>query len=145
MYFLLQDVAPEYLEPAMDRLAEFFIHPLFDKKYVDKERLAVDSEYNMGLSNENERLDAVLKQLANPLHPFSRFSVGSTATLPGGNKSDALRQTAIQFYSTFYTLNRMNLGMRLNFIVAYFITPFCHIQVFFCGPIIKRKSRSRCD
>lgn len=104
-------MTPEHLEPAMDRQAQFFINPLFDKDYVDKERNAVDSEYHTHMKSDPMRLMFVLKQLVNPLHPYSRFDIGNLDTLPGGNKSTALRDAAIQFYSTYYTLNRMSLGV----------------------------------
>lgn len=95
----------------MDRQAQFFIDPKFDEDFVDRERKAVDSEFNTHMKDDTWRLYHVLKQLVNPLHPFSRFTVGNLETLPGGNKSVELRDAAIQFYSTFYTLNRMNLGV----------------------------------
>lgn len=101
----------------MDRHAEFFVHPLFDKNFLDKERTAVDEEFNRRIADESDRLWAVLKQLTNPLHPFSRFSIGNIATLPGGNQSNALRETTMQFYNTYYTLNRMSLGILVLFFI----------------------------
>ena len=39
------DIDPDYLQPSLDRFAQFFISPLFTEELVERERNAVDSEY----------------------------------------------------------------------------------------------------
>ena len=41
------DIQPEYFREGLDRFAHFFIAPLLDKAYVDREKNAVHSEYQM--------------------------------------------------------------------------------------------------
>ena len=40
---------------ALDRFAQFFTAPLFDVSYVDREKNAVDSEYQMGIKGDSRR------------------------------------------------------------------------------------------
>ena len=39
------DISPKSIEPALDRFSRFFIAPLFNSEYVDREMNAVHSEY----------------------------------------------------------------------------------------------------
>ena len=71
------DVAHPYLEPALDRFAQFFIAPLFNPQYVNKEREVVHSEYSSGLRSDGRRIRDARRQALNPRHPSARFSVGT--------------------------------------------------------------------
>jgi len=102
------DIDQQYLEPALDRFAQFFISPLFTPEYVDRERHAVHSEYQSKLKDDNRRSYAALKAALNPAHPLARFSVGSLETLADQPDSD-LQQALHDFYATHYTANRMGL------------------------------------
>ncbi len=102
------DIQPEYLAPALDRFAQFFIAPAFTPKYVDKERHAVDSEYHVHIKQDGWRVQEVEKALAAPDHPFSRFSIGSLDTL-SNKPDDHLRADLIKFYDDHYSADRMTL------------------------------------
>jgi len=43
------DVQPAHFEAAMDRFAQFFISPLLDPAYVDREKNAVEAENMAGV------------------------------------------------------------------------------------------------
>lgn len=104
-YFNIQ---PENFEAALERLADFFISPIFNPDFLEKERLAVDSEYRLNVPNEASRSEAILSQIFNPSHPKSRFSYGNVETLPGPNQTlSQLRDAAIQFYERYYTVENM--------------------------------------
>ena len=60
------DVDAAYLPEALDRFAQFFISPRFDEALVDKEKNAVQSEYQMGLKSDSRRGLDVLQQAMNP-------------------------------------------------------------------------------
>lgn len=103
-------ILPPKVQDAMDRLSGFFIEPLFDRNYLDKERHAVDSEYHVYFSNDEIREYMLLKNLVNPLHPFHRFNIGNLDTLPGPNSTIIeLRDAAIQFYNKHYLIENMML------------------------------------
>ncbi len=102
------DVNAAYLPEALDRFAQFFIAPRFDAAYVDREKNAVEAEFQMGLTSDPRRGLDVLQEVMNPEHPYSQFTVGSLGTLadrPGA----PVRQDLIEFYNRYYSSNLMRL------------------------------------
>lgn len=102
------DVNAAYLPQALDRFAQFFIAPRFDEAYVDREKNAVEAEYQMGLKSDPRRGLDVLQEVMNPDHPYSQFSVGSLETL-GDRQGSKVRDELIDFYKTYYSANNMQL------------------------------------
>ncbi len=102
------EVEKDSLQPALDRFAQFFIKPLFNSEYVEREKHAVDSEYQSKLKDDGRRQYDVLKSIINPSHPFSRFSVGSLATLED-REGNSLRADLVDFYRQHYSANLMTL------------------------------------
>ena len=99
-----------WLEPSLDRFSQFFIAPLFTADYVNRERNAVNSEYQSGLQDDGRRSQAILKAILNPQHPMAGFSVGSLDTLQDhGDK--LLRDALLQHYDRYYSANLMSLAI----------------------------------
>ncbi|MCB1136182.1 MAG: insulinase family protein, partial [Chlamydiia bacterium] len=78
------------LEKALDLFSCFFKCPLLGKEVpedakgksaVERELEAVDSEFEKCRNSDYWRLNHVQQELANPKHPFSRFSIGNRETL----------------------------------------------------------------
>ncbi|MFN2329873.1 MAG: insulinase family protein [Chromatocurvus sp.] len=102
------DIDAGHLDEALDRFAQFFISPNFDAVYVDREKNAVEAEYQMGLKSDGRRGLDVLQEVMNPEHPFSQFSVGSLETL--ADRPDAsIRNDLLAFYKKHYSANAMRL------------------------------------
>ncbi|MFV0277617.1 MAG: insulinase family protein, partial [Parahaliea sp.] len=96
------DINAAYLPEALDRFAQFFIAPRFDADYVEREKNAVEAEYQMGLKSDPRRGLDVLQEVINPKHPFSQFTVGSLDTLadrPGAS----IRDDLLAFYNAHYS------------------------------------------
>tara|TARA_B100000315_G_scaffold259906_3_gene318003 strand:+ start:5304 stop:8222 length:2919 start_codon:yes stop_codon:yes gene_type:complete len=102
------NIEPDFLEPALDRFSQFFIAPLFSADYVDREKNAVNSEYQLRLKDDGRRVGAAKRQIYNPDHPMSRFHVGSLETLSDGENGN-VRNDLIRFYRDHYSANRMAL------------------------------------
>ena len=105
-YFFEVDAA--HLEGALDRFAQFFITPRFNREYVAGERRIVHSEYVSRSRNDQLRSLAAWKQALDPRHPLARFHVGTAATLaerPGAGIRDEL----IGFYESTYSSHLMKL------------------------------------
>jgi secreted Zn-dependent insulinase-like peptidase len=102
------DIQPQFLAPALDRFAAFFISPLFNEDYVDREKQAVNAEYQSGLKSDFRRQHDVVKTLAKPDHPFSKFNVGNLETLTD-DKQVPLRQDLIDFHQRYYSADKMKL------------------------------------
>ena len=100
----------EYLEPALDRFAQFFIAPKLDPEYVERERHAVHSEYSMKLKDEFRRNREVLRATSNPEHPYRKFSVGNLDTLED-TEDNPLWDDLKAHYDSEYTASRMAVGV----------------------------------
>lgn len=101
------DIKADKLEPALDRFSRFFIEPLFTEKYVDRERHAVNSEYQSKLRDDGRRGYSAGKQVLNPDHSMSQFAVGNLDTL--SNDEGKLRDDLIAFYQRYYSANLLSL------------------------------------
>lgn len=104
------DIDHNHLEPALDRFAQFFTAPLFDEAYVEREKHAVDSEYQMGIKGDARRNLDVFRELFNPAHPMTRFSVGNLATLADRDGA-TVRDDLLSFYAQYYSANIMALSV----------------------------------
>lgn len=103
-------ITPDYLEGGLDRFAQFFIAPLFTAEYVTRERAIVDSEYQARKDDEGRRLWTARREVYNPEHPSTQFSVGSLKTL-ADRENDPVREDLIGFYERYYHAPRMALSV----------------------------------
>jgi len=98
------DVQPAYIAEALDRFAQFFIAPLLAADYVEREKNAVHSEYQMQIRADGWRANAVLNAALNPEHPRARFNIGSLDTL-----GDGVQQALREMFDTLYSADQMAL------------------------------------
>jgi len=98
------DVAPPQFPEALDRFANFFISPLFTAEYVDREKNAVHSEYQLQLKDDGWRGMTAGKLMMNPAHPLAGFSIGSLETLKGD-----VRSALLKFFTGEYSADQMAL------------------------------------
>jgi len=102
------DINEAFLPEALDRFAQFFIAPKFDAQYVEREKNAVQAEYQMGLKSDSRRGLDVLQEVMNPAHPYSQFSVGSLDSL-ADRPGSTVRSELLAFYEKHYSANAMRL------------------------------------
>ena len=102
------DVDAAHLEGALDRFAQFFVSPRFDREYVERERQVVHSEYISRRRNDRLRSFAAWQQALDPRHPLSGFLVGNASTLADRPDSD-IRDELIDFYERNYSSHLMKL------------------------------------
>lgn len=124
------NVSHDSLVPALDRFSRFFIDPTFDGDYVDRERSVVHSEYQARLKDEGRRIWSAQKQILNPGHPASRFSVGSNKTLQDRD-TVSVREKLVEFYRRWYSANIMALTVvgrePLDHLESMVVDRFAHI------------------
>lgn len=65
----------------LDIFSQFFLCPLLDPKYVEKEMNAVDSEFSKNINNDMWRSQHLFRTTSNPESPFNMFSTGNMDTL----------------------------------------------------------------
>ena len=104
------DVDAAHFDGALDRFAQFFIAPNFDANLVERERNAVQAEYQMGLKSDGRRGLDVLQASMNPQHPFSEFAVGSLETLADRDNA-SVRDDLLRFYDKHYSADVMRLAV----------------------------------
>lgn len=101
-------IAAGELYGGLDRFAQFFVAPLFTSDYVDREKNAVQSEYQLQLRDDGWRTYMTQKRALNPQHPGSRFTIGSLETL--ADRDDTrVRDELLRFYRDHYSADRMSL------------------------------------
>ncbi|MFT7109931.1 MAG: insulysin [Psychrobacter glaciei] len=101
-------VNADQFEGALDRFSRFFHEPLFSEEYVQREKNAVNSEYQSKLKDDYRRMHYAKKAIMNPAHPASRFSTGSLDTL-SDNSDSKVRDDLLAFYKRYYSANLMTL------------------------------------
>jgi insulysin len=104
------EIDAAWLPEALDRFSQFFIAPLFSEDYVNRERNAVNSEYQSGLQDDGRRNQAVLKAVVNPRHPMAGFAVGSLDTLRDQGET-TLREALLAHYDRYYSANLMSVAI----------------------------------
>jgi insulysin len=93
-------------EGALDRFSQFFIQPLFNPEFVERELHAVDSEHQKNLKNDAWRVRRVFQDLHKAGHPRQKFGTGNIDTLKSVDK-----ETLVSFYKQHYSANIMKLAM----------------------------------
>lgn len=105
LYFF--DIASNELTGALDRFSQFFIAPLFDPEFSDRERNAVHSEYSASLQNDARRIEDVIRELAEKTHPSSKLAIGNLETLNVPDMSSRLQD----FFREHYVAGNMALAV----------------------------------
>ena len=65
----------------LDRFAQFFISPLMKRESMEREREAVDSEFEMALTSDTNRKLQIFGELAKDKHPMGKFMWGNLKSL----------------------------------------------------------------
>ncbi len=100
------EVNHEAFADALERHCQFFISPLFNQDYSEREVNAVHSEWQKNLEQDHWRTWRVQNSLARPGHPAARFSIGSRESL-----ANIDRQELVDFYEKYYSANQMQLAL----------------------------------
>lgn len=92
------------VEGALKRFSRFFVDPLFTADFLDREKNAVNNEFEKNIQQDNWRIDRFINLLSLPHHPYRKFSTGNRQTLKSVSRTDV-----IQFYKKYYSANNMKL------------------------------------
>ncbi|MDA7726351.1 insulinase family protein [Pseudomonadales bacterium] len=103
------EISHQAFNGALDRFSQFFISPLFNADYTEREMNAVDSEFEKNLQSDNWRQQEIFRTLVDEKHPENHFSIGNLKSLEGID-----RQEFMSFYERYYSANQMALAMTSN-------------------------------
>uniref|UniRef100_A0A1I8Q5M0 Insulin-degrading enzyme n=1 Tax=Stomoxys calcitrans TaxID=35570 RepID=A0A1I8Q5M0_STOCA len=106
-------VAPDKLDGALDRFAQFFIGPLFTPSATEREINAVNSEHEKNISSDEWRIKQVHRHLAKTGHAYKKFGSGSKRTLYEIPKQQNIevRDELLKFHKEWYSANIMSLAV----------------------------------
>ncbi|KAF3574226.1 hypothetical protein F2Q69_00058287 [Brassica cretica] len=97
------EVKREFLQCALKRFSQFFVAPLMKTEAMEREVLAVDSEFNQALQNDACRLQQLQCYTSAKGHPFNRFSWGNKKSLSGAMENGVnLRECIMKLYKEYY-------------------------------------------
>lgn len=97
------EVKREFLKGALKRFSQFFISPLVKMEAMEREVLAVDSEFNQVLQNDACRLQQLQCYTSVPGHPFNRFFWGNKKSLVDAmEKGINLREQILKLFRDYY-------------------------------------------
>ncbi|CAN7036246.1 unnamed protein product [Brassica rapa subsp. trilocularis] len=97
------EVKREFLQGALKRFSQFFVAPLMKTEAMEREVLAVDSEFNQALQNDACRLQQLQCYTSARGHPFNRFSWGNKKSLSGAMENGVdLRECIMKLYKEYY-------------------------------------------
>ncbi|KAK9279411.1 hypothetical protein L1049_013090 [Liquidambar formosana] len=97
------EVKREFLRGALTRFSQFFVSPLVKTEAMEREVLAVDSEFNQVLQNDACRLQQLQCHTSAPGHSFNRFFWGNKKSLIDAmEKGINLREQILKLYSHYY-------------------------------------------
>ncbi len=115
------EINREKFEESLDIFLNFFVRPLFKPEYIEKEIFAVNSEYEKNIHSEEKRFDRMFQSLANPYHPFNKFSTGNKETIKGDFKNEVDKSDLIKHESSTKNikLNKQEKALREN-VIKYF-------------------------
>ena len=103
------DIKNSAFKEGLDRFAHFFINPLLSDEYVDREKNAVHSEYQMQKKEDSWRQFMTSKLAMNPEYAGSKFSIGSLDTLSGD-----VREELKKFQTEQYSADQMGVVVLSN-------------------------------
>ncbi|KAF7458367.1 insulinase-like peptidase [Cryptosporidium felis] len=110
------EIKNESFYHALDIFSAFFICPLFDTEYVDREVNAVNSEYNKNLLSDVWIRYHIISSIAREGHPLRKFGTGNIDTLknePEKKGIDVIKELK-KFHHTHYSSNIMFLTLFSN-------------------------------
>jgi secreted Zn-dependent insulinase-like peptidase len=107
-FFTISDKAfPE----AVDRLAQMVINPILSTNSMQREREAVDSEYQMNKTSDAARFMSVVSALIRDDHPASFFNIGNLKTLKDEISDADLHAELLKFHKK-YVGNNMYVALQ---------------------------------
>ncbi|XP_051113236.1 nardilysin-like isoform X2 [Andrographis paniculata] len=138
------EVKREFLKGALTRFAQFFSSPLIKAKAMEREILAVDSEFNQVLQNDLCRLQQLQCHTAAFGHPLNRFFWGNKKSLSDAMESGInLRDCILKLYHDNYYGGSMKLvvigGENLEILESWVLDLFSDVKK---GPLAKQDIRS---
>uniref|UniRef100_A0A336LDD6 CSON003781 protein n=1 Tax=Culicoides sonorensis TaxID=179676 RepID=A0A336LDD6_CULSO len=106
------EVTETHLDEALDRFSQLFIAPLMSRNAMEREKQAVDSEFQQKINIDESRREQLLAELGNKNHPCSSFTWGNFKTLRENIDNDTLYKKTHEFRKRHYSGHRMYVALQ---------------------------------
>jgi insulysin len=115
-------IEKEHFLHAFDIFSRFFIDPIFNSTFIEKEINSVNSEYQKNLQLDNSKKDHVFRALSHPNSFYHRFRTGNNYTLLEYSKLNNLNLTTLveNYFKEYYVPNNMKLVIIGSKNIAYY-------------------------
>jgi secreted Zn-dependent insulinase-like peptidase len=97
---------------AVAMLWDKIVNPSFDQEDIKTEIAAIDEEYHLKHSDPVRGLFSVKKAIANPKHPFSRFTVGNQETL-NEIPIEELQEQLLNHHNTYFHSGNVSVCIKI--------------------------------
>ena len=97
------NISNNALIESLNIFSRFFIDPLFDKQYCDKEINAVNEEHQKNINDDMWRHEDIIKVVCQEDHAYKKFGTGNDKTL----KDDKIYEKLLKFYENHYSSDNM--------------------------------------
>uniref|UniRef100_A0A0K8TGT7 Nardilysin n=1 Tax=Lygus hesperus TaxID=30085 RepID=A0A0K8TGT7_LYGHE len=97
---------------AMDIFSQFFIKPLLKWDAINREREAIESEFQEAFPRDSYRKDQLLCSWATKDNPARKFTWGNQYTLRDNVTDEHLYNTVKEYRETHYSADRMKLAVQ---------------------------------
>jgi nardilysin len=98
-------VSEKAFPEAVDRLEQLMEKPLLLQNSMQREREAVDSEFQMQVSSDAARVQSIFKVLIRESHPASKFNCGNLKTLKEEITDDDLHRELMKLHEKYVGSN----------------------------------------
>ncbi|CAJ1960573.1 unnamed protein product [Sphenostylis stenocarpa] len=134
------EVKREFLKGALKRFSQFFISPLVKMEAMEREVLAVDSEFNQVLQSDACRLQQLQCHTSAHNHPLNRFFWGNKKSLVDAMvKGIDLREQILKLYGDYYHGGLMKLvvigGESLDVLESWVVELFGAVKKGQANPV----------
>lgn len=111
---------PTVVRDSLDHFAHMFRQPLFTSEALRGEVQVIETQFQDKIQSRYGRVDAVLREMASPGHPYGLFAHGSRESLEGNCAKHGidLKERLVNLFNRRYSSNLM----RLCFISPYDVT-----------------------
>lgn len=109
--FYYFDVGESVFPETLDRFAQQFISPLLLRDALQREREAVDSEFQMAMAKDSKRMEAFYRTFIFENHPTGCFDYGNLQSLKHDIDDDELYDAVREFFDK-YIANNMTLSIQ---------------------------------
>uniref|UniRef100_A0A1B6BXU5 Nardilysin n=1 Tax=Clastoptera arizonana TaxID=38151 RepID=A0A1B6BXU5_9HEMI len=106
------DCHEKHLFKAMDIFSNFFASPLMKKNAMQREREAVEAEFQMALPSDSNRSMQIIYSTASSANPVHKFMWGNLKTLRDGIDDNELHESVHEFKKRHYSAHRMTLAIQ---------------------------------